>query len=174
MLARRADFAQDGASHADAKIALLLLRALAASLEASLIAALGAIISTRNEASAAPKRPSEEPKVPKMERWRGGTMSNGSARPARAPTTGHTGTISRGALPVTALPVTALSVTALPVTALPVTALPVTALPVTALPLVESLGEAAAAAAGVGEVGPYGPRGCSRAPPICSWHAWHG
>ena len=154
MLARRADFAQDGASHADAKIALLLLRALAASLEASLIAALGAIISTRNEASAAPKRPSEEPKVPKMERWRGGTMSNGSARPARAPTTGHTGTISRGALPVTALPVTAL--------------------PVTALPLVESLGEAAAAAAGVGEVGPYGPRGCSRAPPICSWHAWHG
>ena len=154
MLARHADFAQDGASHADAKIALLLLRALAASLEASLIAALGAIISTRNEASAAPKRPSEEPKVPKMERWRGGTMSNGSARPARAPTTGHTGTISRGALPVTALPVTAL--------------------PVTALPLVESLGEAAAAAAGVGEVGPYGPRGCSRAPPICSWHAWHG
>ena len=149
MLARRADFAQDGAWHADAKIALLLLRALAASLEASLIAALGAIISTRNEASAAPKRPSEEPKVPKMERWRGGTMSNGSARPARAPTTGHTGTISRGALPVTALPVTAL-------------------------PLVESLGEAAAAAAGVGGVGPYGPRGCSRAPPICSWHAWHG
>ena len=57
MLARRADFAQDGASHADAKIALLLLRALAASLEASLIAALGAIISTRNEASSAPKRP---------------------------------------------------------------------------------------------------------------------
>jgi hypothetical protein len=169
VLARHADFAQDGASHADAKIALHLLRALAASLEASLIAALGAIISTRNEASAAPKRPSEEPKVPKMERWRGGTRSNGSARPARAPTTGHTGTISRGALPVTALPVTAL-----PVTALSVTALPVTALPVTALPLVESLGEAAAAAAGVGEVGPYGPRGCSRAPPICSWHAWHG
>ena len=90
-------------------------------------------------------------------------MSKGSARPARAPTTGHTGTISLGALPATALPATAL----------PVTALPVTALSVTALPFVESLGEAAAAAAGVGEVGPCA-RGCSRAPPICSWHAWHG